>query len=665
MKSFTKTKKTYLLFLFLLGFIESSFSQTYSTGVVNLSNTSGLAMTAKIDVTNQVKITLTGPAGRWFAVGLNANSMINGTDVVSVHSAGNLNAFDCSLSGFSAPVSDPSQNWTINSDVVSGTVRTVIATRALNTGDANDYIFSASASSISLIWARSSSATFSYSYHGGSNRGVVLANLALVPPPAAPTGLTSQTFCSGATTAQLNATGSSIQWYASPSGGTALSNVALVNGSIYYATQTVNGVESTNRLAVTVTINTIPASPASVNGSTSFCFTNSEIQYSVSPVSNATNYVWTLPNGATGSSTTNSINVLYNSSFQTGNLTVQSQNNCGLSSPTTLVLTQHFSSTNNLNVTTCSSYTFNGQTYFQSGTYQYNGLNIWGCDSIVNLNLVISSSINETLNIETCGTYSWNNQPFEASGIYIDTFQSSNGCDSIVSLNLTINSSINETLSIESCGSYNWNGQVFEASGIYIDTFQTSNGCDSIVTINLTIHPTFTESLNIESCGSYPWNGQIFESSGTYIDTFQTSLGCDSIVTLNLIINSIYSIELDTTVDNSFEWNGTVYTTSGTYTQNFTSVNDCDSIVTINLIINTIGLESLHNDLVYYPNPIGKERILYLPNNSIFSDYYLFDFKGMLVQKGNIQNTLELSNNIKSGTYILSIQNKKILILIE
>jgi hypothetical protein len=616
MKSLIETKKSYILLLLLLGFVESYFSQTYSTGVVNLSSTSGLAMTAKIDVTNQVKITLTGPAGRWFAFGFNANSMTSGTDVVSVHSASNLNAFDCSLSGFSAPVSDPSQNWTINSDVVSGTVRTVIATRALNTGDANDYIFSASASSISLIWARSSSATFSYSYHGGSNRGVVLANLALVPPPAAPTGLSSQTFCFGATTAQLNATGSSIQWYASPTGGTALSNVALVNGSTYYATQTVNGVESTNRLAVTVTINTIPASPTSVNGSTSFCFSNSELQYSISPVSNATSYIWTLPNGATGSSTSNSINVLYNSSFQSGNLTVQSQNTCGLSNPTTLVLTQHFSSTNTLNVTTCSLYEFNGQTYTQSGTYQYNGVNVWGCDSTVNLNLVISPSINETFNIETCGTYSWNNQPFEVSGMYIDTFQA-------------------------------------------------SNGCDSIVTLNLTINPTVNESLSIETCGSYPWNGQSYTSSGIFVDTFQTSNGCDSIVTLSLIINPIYSIELDSTVNNSFEWNGTLYSTSGTYTQNFTSLNDCDSVVTINLIINTIGLESLQNDFVYYPNPIGEERILYLPNNSIFYDYYLFDFKGMLVQKGAVQNKLEININIETGTYILSIMNNKFLIVIE
>ena len=567
MKSLTKTKRTYLLLLFLIGLSQSIISQTYSTGIVNLSSTIGLEMTVKIDVSNEVKITLTGPIGRWFSLGFNASSMANGTDVVSVHSAGNLNSFDCSLTGYSAPVVDASQNWTINSDHVVGSIRTVVATRALNTGDVNDYIFNASPSTISLIWARSSSATYTYGYHGGTNRGIVSANLALVPPPAAPTGLSTQTFCSGATTAQLNATGSLIQWYASSSGGTALSNSTLVNGTTYYATQTVDGIESINRLAVTVVINAIPAAPTSITGSTNFCLTNSQIQYSVSSISNATSYVWTLPNGATGSSTSNSINVLFNSNFQTGNLTVQSQNTCGLSNPTTLILIQHFPLTNTFNVTTCVPYEFNGQIYSQSGTYQYTGVNVWGCDSTVNLNLVISPSINETLNIETCG-------------------------------------------------SYNWNGQTFQTNGVYVDTFQTNNGCDSIVT-------------------------------------------------LNLVVNPIFSLEIDTTVNNSFEWNGTVYSTSGSYTQNFTSSNNCDSTVTVNLVVTAVGLESLQNDFSYFPNPVGKERILYLPQNLIICDYYLFDLKGMLVQKGIVQNTLELNNNIEAGTYILSIQNKKLLILIE
>jgi len=81
---------------------------------------------------------------------------------------------------------------------------------------------------------------------------------------AAPTGNTAQSFCSAnsPTIANLIATGTSIKWYAAVSGGSALlSSVSLVTGTTYYATQTVNGCESTSRFAVTATINSNPSAP--------------------------------------------------------------------------------------------------------------------------------------------------------------------------------------------------------------------------------------------------------------------------------------------------------------------------------------------------------------------------------------------------------------------
>ena len=73
---------------------------------------------------------------------------------------------------------------------------------------------------------------------------------------SAPTGSAAQTFCSGSTVADLTATGTNIQWYSAITGGIALpSTTTLVNGTTYYASQTVNGCESSNRLAVTVSLN--------------------------------------------------------------------------------------------------------------------------------------------------------------------------------------------------------------------------------------------------------------------------------------------------------------------------------------------------------------------------------------------------------------------------
>ena len=88
-----------------------------------------------------------------------------------------------------------------------------------------------------------------------------------VTAPAAPTGDTEQTFCDTATIADLTATGENIQWYDAATGGNLLdSATALTDGQMLYASQTVNGCESTDRLEVTVSIQdiTITASATEV-----------------------------------------------------------------------------------------------------------------------------------------------------------------------------------------------------------------------------------------------------------------------------------------------------------------------------------------------------------------------------------------------------------------
>jgi hypothetical protein len=497
-------KKTLLILGFLLYFLlPTAVAQTYTTGVVNLSSTAGLAMTAKIDITTQVTLTLTGPSGRWFALGFNASSMTNGTDVVGVHSASTLNSFDCKLTGFAAPVTDAQQNWTITSDVVNAGTRTIIATRALNTGDANDYVFSATPTAISLIWSRSASASFTYSNHGGSNRGVAAASFTFVPPPAppaAPTGAANQTLCTGATIAQLSATGTALQWYNTPTGGTALPNTTvLATATTYYATQTVNGLESTNRLAVTVTLNTAPAAPSAIIGALDFCYSGAVQQFSTASVPGASSYVWTTPLGATGSSTGTNISLIFSPSFQTGAISVTTQNNCGQSTPVSVVINQHMQSSTTLNITTCDPYSFNGQTYAQSGTYNYQGTTVWGCDSTVTLNLSITPTITTNIDANACGSYPWNGQSLMTSGVYIDSLQSISGCDSVVVLNLNVYPI--DAISIDSTvlDAFTWNGIDYATSGSYTQFFTSVNGCDSTVTINLTIEDSGLDKLQFST----------------------------------------------------------------------------------------------------------------------------------------------------------------------
>lgn len=76
----------------------------------------------------------------------------------------------------------------------------------------------------------------------------------------APTGFNSQTLAPGSTLANIVVNGTNVQWYASATNKNGFSmlaaplpsNTVLVDGTTYYATQTVGGIESTAYLPVTV-----------------------------------------------------------------------------------------------------------------------------------------------------------------------------------------------------------------------------------------------------------------------------------------------------------------------------------------------------------------------------------------------------------------------------
>lgn len=100
------------------------------------------------------------------------------------------------------------------------------------------------------------------------------------PTPEAPTtDNATQEFCENdnATVADLQVNGTLINWYDSIGSTTPLDETTLlINGSIYYASQTTIGAncESTSRLEVTVLINPTPAAPTTDNTTQEFCETD-------------------------------------------------------------------------------------------------------------------------------------------------------------------------------------------------------------------------------------------------------------------------------------------------------------------------------------------------------------------------------------------------------
>ena len=139
------------------------FAQNVSTGVVTLTP----GFTVQFDVngsTEKVTMTMVGPSDVWLGVALNnnlGNSMGTGGEDVILYDSTGLK--DRNLTGAqNAPNIDDSQDWTQMSNTESDNVRTIVATRALNTGDSKDYVFTTATTSLPMLWAKGSSLVLNY-----------------------------------------------------------------------------------------------------------------------------------------------------------------------------------------------------------------------------------------------------------------------------------------------------------------------------------------------------------------------------------------------------------------------------------------------------------------------------------------------------------------------
>ena len=172
-------KITFLAILLLT--TNAFFAQTYSTGPMIFD----ALYSAQIDVnstTNVVTMTLNGPSDRYFGIGFGVINMnVAGSDCVIYTGntgTGTTILSDRSFNGnTSTPSVDASQDWNVTSNTVSGTTRTIVATRARVS--AGDYTFPATATAgINFAWSYKSSADYGLQYHGGT-RGAVQASFTL------------------------------------------------------------------------------------------------------------------------------------------------------------------------------------------------------------------------------------------------------------------------------------------------------------------------------------------------------------------------------------------------------------------------------------------------------------------------------------------------------
>ena len=123
-----------------------------------------------------------------------------------------------------------------------------------------------------------------------------------------------------------------------PNGWTGSSSTASID-----ATAGANGGEitvtanntcgSSTAQTLSVSVNQAPNQPGTISGDITSC-AGDQNTYSVSAITGATSYTWTLPNGWTGNSTTNSINLTAGNNG--GTISVTANNSCGSSTAQTL-----------------------------------------------------------------------------------------------------------------------------------------------------------------------------------------------------------------------------------------------------------------------------------------------------------------------------------------
>ena len=114
-------------------------------------------------------------------------------------------------------------------------------------------------------------------------------------------------------------------------------NFGTAGGNVSVRSENSCGNSAYTNLAVNTCI--IPAAPGTITGNANVVQNATAVSYSISAVSGATNYNWTVPAGATIVSGQGSNNITVNFGTSGGNVSVRAENSCGNSSYSNLAIT--------------------------------------------------------------------------------------------------------------------------------------------------------------------------------------------------------------------------------------------------------------------------------------------------------------------------------------
>ncbi len=416
----------------------------------------------------------------------------------------------------------------------------------------------------------------------------------------------------------------------------------------------------------------LPASAGAISGSAAVCAGQRGVTYSVPTIANATSYEWTLPPGASGASTTNSIVVSFAST--SGNISVRGSNTFGYGASSSLPVTVNPLPEVSFKPLIPRTICVSAAPILLTGGSPVGG-NYTG------------KGVQNGLFIPALAGAG------EATILY--SYTNSNGCTASDSLVLKVvplptvtfkesttklciqSSAIPLTGGSPSGGIYSGKGVengLFNPTVAGLGThtltyfYADSNGCASVDSTTLSVVPMPIVTLTVPAknycintppvalSGGTP-SGGIYSGIGVKNGQFDPSItgegsftvryeytdgnGCSGSDSVRMNVHSTTSETMNITAVDSFTLNGVTYIKSGVYTQLLRNMNGCDSTITLALTITTTGVaeEVTIPTSIISPNPATDELVV----NGYSGFVRITSLLGQEVWRGEVENGTRIS----------------------
>ena len=258
-------------------------------------------------------------------------------------------------------------------------------------------------------------------------------------------------------------------------------------------------------------VNLAPADAGTISGEKNVCKGQNSVIYTVPTILYASSYVWILPTGATGNSTTSSITVNYGASAISGNITVKGYNEFGYGKLSTLPIT-----VNAIPTTPTVGTITNPTCLLSTGSVVLSGLptsGTWTLTRLPDETTITGTGSSKTISGIEVGTYTFK-------------VTNANGCTSLTSASVVIKPqpSIPDAPTV---------GDITQPTCTVSTGSVVLNGLPETLTWTLTRTPGL-----ISTTGTGTSKTITGLATGTYTYTVKNSVGCISAVSDNVVIEA-------------------------------------------------------------------------------------------------------------------------------